>query len=381
MELNKKLLLVGSIAIATLPILSVVSCSFSDRKPENKPEDGSGNGGTTDENPPVEIPNYSDNTIIETIPKQLLNDNTKIIPFYQLLKYTLQIPKIKVNGNLLTIEEQRARYVEVLDYITGYPSKFTSFTSYYNSSLGDTGSKKNSIADVAFRTWGREDDIFKDRIPRYSESIKRFFWNDNEQWRNEFAATMPEDDRFVASTIAIPYYIHCENMKQVFGFTFYYAWYKIQLIDAASQSGLAKEYFANGKTYNAYQAAEEALKYAQEYLNPLTGQQMMSSKPLDGLFGSFSYYGISAQGNLLTYKYMVDVINKEIAPFVYSLGGFDTTIPNIPSTYRNWEQVFANVAGQKVKYQKDWTEEELKQFWTTWYNYYSKTLNWRFDGE
>lgn len=365
----------GAISIATLPVIGVVSCGLNNQSspnPEypNNPDNGN-NNGSTPELP--SLPGINDSKIIETLPKLKLDNNTKIIPFYQLLKYTLQIPEIKIDGNSLSVEEQRKRYVEVLDYITGQPNKFTSYTGSLVI--------KNTIVDVTFRTWGREDDIFKDNIPTYTSFIKRFFWNDNEKWRNEFAHTMPEEDQFVASTIAIPYYIHCENMKQVFGFTFYYAWYKIQLIDAASQSGLAKDYFSNGKTYNAFQAAEKAVQYAQEYLNPLTGQQMMSSKPLEGLFGRFDYYDISAQGNLLAYKYMVDVINKEIAPFVYSLGGGDFTIPAQVPTYRNWEQVFANVAGQKVKYQKDWTQEELGKFWTKWYSYYSKTLNWRFDGK
>lgn len=48
-------------------------------------------------------------------------------------------------------------------------------------------------------------------------------------------------------------------LKTIYQFTFYYAWCKIQLIDEASQSGLAKIIFLMGKTYNVFQAAKKAV--------------------------------------------------------------------------------------------------------------------------
>ena len=374
MKYKNLLLSVGSVGLVVPAISSVVSCSFSAPSTPNPDypnnDDSSDSSDNNTPSTPV-LPDYSDKSeVITQLPKLELNDNTKIVPFYQLVKYTLQIPLIEIDGKKLSVSEQRQRYVEILNYISGDANKFTSVDN----------PKANTFGDVALRTWGREDQIFQTKIPEYASYDERFFWNDNEQWRDEFAHTMPETDQFVASTIAIPYYIQCQNMIQVSKFCFYYSWYKIQLIDAANQRGSAKDYFKQVKTYNAYQAAKKALENIQKYLNPLTGQQMMSSDPDNGLFGSFSYYNISAKGNMYAYRLIVDVVNRELAPFVYALGGHDSVIP-ANTTYRNWGEVFAKVAGQKVKYLSDWTEEELNQFWTRWFNAESKAYGWSFDTE
>ena len=384
MKYKNLLLSVGSVGLVVPAISSVVSCSFSAPSTPNPDypnnDDSSDSSDNNTPSTPV-LPDYSDKSeVITQLPKLELNDNTKIVPFYQLVKYTLQIPLIEIDGKKLSVSEQRKRYVEILDYITGRPNIYTSFGPYSTSSLGDYGCKKNTFGDVAFRTWGREDQIFQTWIPKYASYKERFFWNDNEEWRDEFAHMMREEDQFVASTIAIPYYIQCQNMIQMAGFCFYYSWYKIQLIDAANQRGSAKDYFKQKKTYNAFQAASDALDFVHEYLNPLTGQQMMSSDPDNGLFGSFSYYNISAKGNMYAYRLIVDVVNRELAPFVYILGGVDSNLPTT-TTYRNWGEVFAKVAGQKVKYLSDWTEEELNQFWTRWFNTESKAYGWSFDTE
>ena len=68
---------------------------------------------------------------------------------------------------------------------------------------------------------------------------------------------------------------------------------------------------------------------------------------------------------------------QELAPFIYFLNkdGFGD---KLPFHYNGSEEVFANIAGSKVKYKSDFNEQDLETFWDQFFNHYKKQYNWQF---
>ena len=92
--------------------------------PPKPPVDG-GSGSTTPSQPKPpstgggSIADQDDNKIITELPKEQIGDRFEPLPFAKLLKYTLQIPQIEINGKKLTPQEMKKRYEEVIIYIAG----------------------------------------------------------------------------------------------------------------------------------------------------------------------------------------------------------------------------------------------------------------------
>ena len=380
---SKIKLLTSFIPLMLISTTSLVSCSLFGSSNSSTPPSQSPGGDQT--NPPAPIrppsggnlPDQEDQTIITTLPREEINEKTKVLPFAKLIKYTLEIPKITINNKPLTIEEQRERYLEVAEYLTGIKDS-------YSQSVGFP--KKGSYYKHSLDLFSKEDPIFVKVIPEYAKLKERYFWNETEEWRNEFYGLMNEEDAFTASMFAIPYYIQTENMKQVSLFLWHYSWLQIKLIDAGKQfGGSAREFFLKEESSNnsLSKISRQALIKIQEYLDPLTGQQMGGKRIDNGLF--FSDFGI--KDNHKAYKMLVEINNKEIAPLVYVLNDdkfLDGSLARDEQrrTFRDAENVFAGVAnGQKVKYRKDFSEDELNQFWTNFYNKYSKQYNWQFSSK
>ena len=379
---SKIKLLTSFIPLMLISTTILVSCSLFGSSNSSTPPSQSPGGNQT--NPPAPIrppsggnlPDQEDQTIITTLPREEINEKTKVLPFAKLIKYTLEIPKITINNKPLTIEEQRERYLEVAEYLTGRSDSYPD---------GITFPKENSYYKHAADLFLKEDPVFVRLIPQYARLQERYFWNETEEWRNMFYAEMNEQDAFTASMIAIPYYIQTENMKQVSLFLWHYSWLQIKLIDAGKEfGGSAKEFFLKEGSLNnsLSKMSRQSLIKLQEYLDPLTGQQMGGKRIENGLF--FSDFGI--KDNHKAYKMLVEINNKEIAPLVYVLNSAfidgDLGLNEQRRTFRDAENVFAGVAnGQKVKYRKDFSKDELNQFWTNFYNKYSKQYNWQFSSE
>ena len=186
---------------------------------------------------------------------------------------------------------------------------------------------------------------------------ERFFFNENEQSRNDFFNKIDESQRLVVFTF-MPVVIHLKNMIQISDLIFNYAWMQIKLIEAQNQTGNAKDFFKDKSQNSALFFAHKTLVIAQEYLNPRDSQLMLDRTINEGLFFT---YGNNVRDNHKAYKYIVNLVNNELAPFIYFLNkdGFGD---KLPFHYNGSEEVFANIAGSKVKYKSDFNEQDLETF-------------------
>ena len=59
---------------------------------------------------------------------------------------------------------------------------------------------------------------------------------------------------------------------------------------------------------------------------------------------------------------LVQVANQALSPLTFFLDNDNSFLETIPKHIRNSEEVFAQVAGEKVKYRKDFNADELQTF-------------------
>ena len=368
-KLYSKLLILPASLLSLTPVISCGLTLPSVKPLPPKPPADGGSGSTTPSQPKPpssgggSIPDQDDNKIITELPKEQFNDHFEPLPFAKLLKYTLQIPQIEINGKKLTPQEMKKRYEEVIIYIagelvTGLPG-FAKFPkSYYGYAQGLWFSEKPEIMRA---------------IENAMKLPERFFFNENDQTRNDFFNRIEENQRLVVFTF-MPVVIHLKNMIQISELIFNYAWMQIKLIEAQIQAGSAKDFFKNTSSNGALFFAKQTLFVAQEYLNPEPSQLMLGRTINEGLFFT---YGNNIKDNHKAYKYVVNLVNKELDPFVYFLDK-DGYGDKPPFHYKNSEEVFANIAGSKVKYKNDFNEQDLKTFWDQFFNHYKKQYNWQF---
>ena len=368
-KLYWKLLILPASLLSLTP---VISCGLTlpsvQPLPPKPPVDG-GSGSTTPSQPKPpstgggSIPDQDDNKIITELPKEQIGDRFEPLPFAKLLKYTLQIPQIEINGKKLTPQEMKKRYEEVIIYIAGE----------LVISLGNYAKFPYSYYGYAQRLWFNESNEVIKAIENAMKLQERFFFNENEQSRNNFFSQINESQRLVVFTF-MPVVIHLKNMIQISELIFNYAWMQIKLIEAQSQTGNAKDFFKNKSQNSALFFAHKAFFVAQEYLNPELSQLMLGRTINEGLFFT---YGNNVRDNHKAYKYIVNLVNNELAPFIYFLNkdGFGD---KFPFHYNGSEEVFANIAGSKVKYKNDFSDQDLERFWDQFFNHYKKQYNWQF---
>lgn len=312
------------------------------------------------------------NQIITTLPRADINATTTLLPFAKLLKYTLEIPRITIEGRPLSATERRQRYEEIIAYTSGKST----------NTLLDSGVDPRSYYGHAAGLFLKEEQIFQQLVPIYASYPERIFWNDQAAWRTLIFNKIGAEDAHVTLFIALPYYIQTENMKQIGAFCFHYAWYQIRLLEAADQTGSAKAFFSATREQpeSAWSAAAAALKAAQQYLNPLTGQLMAGRDPAAGLF--FEDQGLGINDNAQGYRYLIEAVNSELAPLVYALGASDygDLAPSKKlANYRGVADAFAAVAQQRVKYVEDFSAADLQAFWAQWFKQYTTQNGWHFD--
>ena len=355
-----------------LSLTPVISCGLTlpsvQPLPPKPPADG-GSGSTTPSQPKPpstgggSIADQDDNKIITELPKEQIGDRFESLPFAKLLKYTLQIPQIEINGKKLTPQEMKKRYEEVIIYIAGE----------LVTSLGNYAKFPYSYYGYAQRLWFNESDEVIKAIENAMELPERFFFNENEQSRNDFFSQIDESQRLVVFTF-MPVVIHLKNMIQISELIFNYAWMQIKLIEAQNQTGNAKDFFKDKSQNSALFFAHKTLFIAQKYLNPRSSQLMLGRTINEGLFFT---YGNNVKDNHKAYKYIVNLVNNELAPFIYFLNK-DGYADELPFHHKNSEEVFANIAGSKVKYKNNFSDQDLEKFWDQFFNHYKKQYNWQF---
>ena len=352
-----------------LTLTPVISCGLTlpSAKPVLPPSGDGGGTNPTPSTPPStgggSIPDQDDNKIITELPKEQIGDRFEPLPFAKLLKYTLQIPQIEINGKKLTPQEMKKRYEEVITYIAGD----------LTHDLGNWMKFPYSYYGYAQHLWFNESDEVIKAIENAMKLQERFFFNENEQSRNNFFSQIDESQRLVVFTF-MPVVIHLKNMIQISDLIFNYAWMQIKLIEAQNQTGNAKDFFKDKSQNSALFFADKSLVIAQKYLNPRDSQLMLGRTINEGLFFT---YGNNVRDNHKAYKYIVNLVNNELAPFIYFLNkdGFGD---NLPFNFNGSEEVFANMAGSKVKYKNDFSDQDLERFWDQFFNHYKKQYNWQF---
>ena len=315
----------------------------------------------------IEIPTE----IITELPKENITENTSVLPFGKLTKYVLEIPKIKINNVALTLEQQKQRYLDVIEYITGKRSDS-------DSVIGATRTSFYGHAD--FLTLIQKDDqIFGPLFGRLNEYMavdERIFYLDKPEWFELLQKRIGPADTALLP-LFLPIYVHAKNMAQVARFLASWSSMQIQMIDAKNQTGSAQAFFQKPKFLDA---AQNALKALQLYFNPLTGQTAVNSNPKDGLFFS-DPLKTKITDNHWVYKMLVQVANQTLSLLTFFLDNNNTFKEKLPAHDRNSEEVFAQVAGEKVKYRKDFNQGELQAFWKKWFETNKQTYNWQFDQE
>ena len=368
-KLYWKLLILPASLLTLTPVIScgLTLPSVQPLPPKPPAEGGSGSTTPSQPKPPSagggSSPDQDDNKIITELPKEQIGDRFEPLPFAKLLKYTLQIPQIEINGKKLTPQEMKKRYEEVIIYIAGE----------LVTSLGNYAKFPYSYYGYAQRLWFNESNEVIKAIENAMKLQERFFFNENEQSRNNFFSQIDESQRLVVFTF-MPVVIHLKNMIQISDLIFNYAWMQIKLIEAQNQTGNAKDFFKDKSQNSALFFAHKTLVIAQEYLNPRDSQLMLGRTINEGLFFT---YGNNVRDNHKAYKYIVNLVNNELAPFIYFLNkdGFGD---NLPFNFNGSEEVFANIAGSKVKYKSDFNEQDLERFWDQFFNHYKKQYNWQF---
>ena len=360
----------AGLTVSALALTPVISCSLTlpSVQPLPKPPANGGSGSTTPTQPKPpssggSITDQDDNKIITELPKEQFNDWFEPLPFAKLLKYTLQIPQIQINGKKLTPQQMKQRYEEVILYIAGeMTTGLPGFAKFPKSYYG-----------YAQRLWFSEKPEVMRAIENAMELPERFFFNENDQTRNEFFNRIEESQRAVVLTF-MPVVIHLKNMIQMSELIFNYAWFQIKLIEAQSQTGIAKDFFKNTSSNGALFFAQQTLFVAQKYLDPISSQLMLGKTINEGLFFT---YGNNIKDNHKAYKYVVNLVNKELAPFIYFLNK-DNFADKPPYHFKNSDEVFAKIAGSKVKYKSDFSDQDLDTFWEQFFNHYKKQYNWQF---
>ena len=360
----------ATLVVSALALAPVISCSLTlpSAKPVLPP---SGDGDTTNPTPSTppsgggggSITDQDDNKIITELPKEQIGDRFEPLPFAKLLKYTLQIPQIEINGKKLTAQEMKKRYEEVITYIAGE----------LKPDLGNWMNYPYSYYGYAQRLWMNEKPEVMKAIENAMKLRERFFFNENDQSRNDFFSQISDSEKLIILTF-MPVVIHLKNMIQISDLIFNYAWMQIKLIEAQDQTGNAKDFFKNKSQNSALFFANKVLVIAQEYLNPRDSQLMLGRTINEGLFFT---YGSNVKDNHKAYKYIVNLVNNELAPFIYFLNK-DGYADELPFHHKNSEEVFRKIAGSKVKYKNDFNDQDLEKFWDQFFNHYKKQYNWQF---
>ena len=313
----------------------------------------------------IEIPTE----IITELPKENITENTNVLPFGKLTKYVLEIPKIKINNVALTLEQQKQRYLDVIEYITGKRSDS-------DSVIG--ASRTSFYGHANFLTLIQQDDqIFGPLFGKLNEYMavgQRIFYLDKPEWFELLKERIGPADAALLP-LFLPIYVHAKNMAQVARFLASWSSMQIQMIDAKNQTGSAQAFFRNEKFLKVARNALEAL---QLYFDPLTGQTAINSN--DGLFFS-DPLKTKITDNHWVYKMLVQVANQTLSPLTFFLDSNNTFEEELPRHKRNSEEVFAQVAGEKVKYRKDFNQNQLQAFWKKWFETNKQTYNWQFDQE
>ena len=377
--MKTKLIFLTSIIPTTFLIFSLINACAAQNvtnqpatsdKPsdDSKPPSSDSSGSNNDSNVgSIEIPTE----IITELPKENITENTSVLPFGKLTKYVLEIPKIKINNVSLTLEQQKQRYLDVIEYITGKRSDSDSVigapdTSFYGHANFLTLIPKN-------------DQIFGSlfgRLGEYMQVGERIFYLDKEEWFESLEKRIGSADAALLS-LFLPIYVHAKNMAQVAKFLASWSSMQIQMIDAKNQTGSAQAFFQKPKFLDA---AQNALKALQLYFDPLTGQTAVNSNPKDGLFFS-DPLKTKITDNPWVYKMLVQVANQTLSPLTFFLDNNNTFYEKLPEHYRGSEEVFAKVAGEKVKYRNNFNSSQLQTFWTKWFKTNKQTYNWQFDRE
>ena len=333
--------------------------------PKPPPSDSSGSDNNSNIGS-IEIPTE----IITELPKENITENTSVLPFGKLTKYVLEIPKIKINNVTLTLEQQKERYLDVIEYITGKRSDQDSVigasdTSFYGHANFLTLIPKN-------------DQIFGPlfgKLGEYMQIGERVFYLDKPEWFESLQKRIGPADTTLLP-LFLPIYVHAKNMAQVARFLASWSSMQIQMIDAKNQTGSAQAFFRK----QFLKAARNALNALQLYFNPLTGQTAVNSNPKDGLFFN-DPLKTKITDNHWVYKMLVQVANQTLSPLTFFLDSDNSFLEKTPNHIRNSEEVFAQVAGEKVKYRKDFNADELQIFWSKWFETNKQTYNWQFDRE
>ena len=375
--MKTKLIFLTSIIPTTFLIFSLINACAAQNvtnqpttsdKPSGypKPPSSDSSGSNNDSNVgSIEIPTE----IITELPKENITENTSVLPFGKLTKYVLEIPKIKINNVSLTLEQQKQLYLDVIEYITGKRSDSDSVigapdTSFYGHANFLTLIPKN-------------DQIFGPlfgRLGEYMQVGERIFYLDKEEWFESLEKRIGSADAALLS-LFLPIYVHAKNMAQVAKFLASWSSMQIQMIDAKNQTGSAQAFFQKPKFLDA---AQNALKALQLYFDPLTGQTAINSN--DGLFFS-DPLKTKITDNHWVYKMLVQVANQALSPLTFFLDNDNSFLETTPKHIRNSEEVFAKVAGEKVKYRKDFSQQELQAFWKKWFKTNKQIYNWQFEQE
>ena len=339
--------------------------------PKPPPPDSSGSGNNSNIGS-IEIPTE----IITELPKENITENTSILPLGKLVKYVLEIPKIKINGLPLTLEQQKERYLDVLEYISGYrnddptsitnakPNSFYDHAQFMGASLGSNNEGYENVREII------------SKLNKYMAITERIFYLEKDEWIKSLKDRIGDDVTILS--LFLPFHMQALNMKQVSRFLFFWSAAQIQLIDARNQTGSAQTFFLNNK--NFMRAIKNALSELQIYFNPLTGQMALKTNLNDGLF-FYDADKTKITDNPWVYKMLVQVANQTLSPLTFFLDNNNTFYEKLPKHYRGSEEVFAQVAGEKVKYRKDFNQGELQAFWTKWFETNKQTYNWQFDQE
>ena len=163
--MKTKLFILGSIIpISLAGIVMTSACSLGGIV--NRPTPPAGPNNPSQPSNPTG-PDYSDigsieipTEIITELPKENITKNTSILPLGKLAKYVLEIPKIQINNLPLTLEEQKERYLDVLEYISGYrdgnptnitnakPNSFYDHAELMAVSLGQNDEEDENVGKV-----------------------------------------------------------------------------------------------------------------------------------------------------------------------------------------------------------------------------------------
>lgn len=393
--MNKKLLLgLGTISTITLPAI-VVSCSFvNPPKPSTKPETPGQNGSNGEitnpdnpskpQQPPISGPDFS-TEIISTLPKEKFDPKKpKAVALGRLVKYVLEIHRIKdENGQNILPSKQREKYKEVMEYIIG---KSSLKPDHYGNST------KGSFAYNAYKYY-KDNENYQIDVTDLLKMYKlnsRIFFGDNTNWEKEFVKDI---EKVVTSDYAqleiISYMLlaelhtHAKAMNDIGRFLFYYAKYKIALIDANNQRGSAKNYFINNN--QVFEDVQNAISSIREYLDPTLGAILFYKK--DYIFSHRPAEGITKTDNELVFKYIVKVLNNELLPFAYFINKnnmllqiYETEPKAYQLNYRNVKTILTNLTKEAIKYDNDFNnEEQLKATWAKMFNSYKIMYLWQFE--